>query len=201
MKFTKLLAVALFVLTAFTGFGQSLKLKSGKLDFLKGQKTVNVVYVYDNMNVAKGTEQEYIDKKVTEHNKKEAGKGDEWKKNWIGARQQRYQPKFEELMNKRLEDVGVKVGNYPDAPYTLILKTTFTEPGFNVGVMRMPAYTNLEADFVKTGTTNSEAVITMEKSPGADAMGYDFDAGSRISESYAKAGKSLGAYLVKQKAF
>lgn len=93
------------------------------------------------------------------------------------------------------------MGNYPDAPYTLVVKTIFTEPGFNVGVMRMPAYTNMEASFVKTGTTTYEAVITMMKAPGADAMGFDYDAGARISESYAKAGKSLGAFLQKQKAF
>jgi len=189
------------MLFAYSGFAQSMKLESGKLDFLKGQKTLNVVYAYDNMKVGKGTEQEYIDKKVTEYNKSEAGKGDKWQKGWVAARTERYQPKFEELMNKRLEDNGVKVGNYPDAPYTLVVKTTFTEPGFNVGVMRMPAYTNMEAVFVKTGSTNPEAVITMMKSPGADAMGYDFDAGARISESYAKAGKSLGAYLNKQKVF
>ena len=189
------------MLVAYSGSAQSMDVKSGKLDFLKGQKTINIVYAYDNMKVAKGTEQEYIDKKVADHNKKEAGKGEEWKKNWLTAREQRYQPKFEELFNKRLEDVSVKAGNFPTAPYTLILKTVFTEPGFNVGVMRMPAYTNMEAVFVKTGTTTEEAVITMTKAPGADAMGYDFDAGARISESYAKAGKSLGAFLTKKKAF
>ncbi|GAA4371204.1 hypothetical protein GCM10023185_46440 [Hymenobacter saemangeumensis] len=201
MKIAKTLAVALLSLLSYSSFAQSMDMKSGKLDFLKGQKNINIVYTYDNMMVGKGTEQDYVDKKVSEHNQKEAGKGDTWKKNWLGAREQRYQPEFEELLNKRLEDAGVKAGKFPDAPYTLILKTTFTEPGFNVGVMRMPAYTNMEAVFVKTGTTNPEAVIAMTKSPGRDAMGYDFDAGSRISESYAKAGKSLGAFLVKKKAF
>lgn len=201
MKFVKLLALALGLLLSFSGFSQSMKLASGKLDFLKGQKTINVVYVYDNMKVAKGTEEEYVNKKVTEHNQKEAGKGDKWKEAWISARQNRYQPKFEELINERLAEKGVKVGNFPTAPYTLIVRTTFTEPGFNVGVMRMPAYTNMEAVFVKTGTTAEEALITMTKSPGADAMGFDYDAGVRISESYAKAGKSLAAFLNKQKAF
>ena len=61
------------------------------------------------------------------------------------------------------------------------------------------AYTNLEAAFVKTGTKADLAVVSMMKSPGRDAMGYDFDAGERISESYAKAGKSLGNFLIKQK--
>jgi len=32
-----------------------------------------------------------------------------------------------------------------------------------------------------------------------DAMGYDFDTGVRIEESYAKLGKALGAFIAKQK--
>lgn len=201
MKIVRLLAIAIIMLSAYTGFAQSMKLKSGKLNFLKGQKIINVVYSYDNMKVGKGTEEEYINKKVTDHNKDKAGKGDTWKKNWVAAREQQYQPKFEELINKRLEEQGVKVGNYPNAAYTLILKTVFTEPGFNVGIMRMPAFTNMEAAFVKTGSTTEEAVVTMMKAPGADALGFDYDAGARIAESYAKAGKSLGAFLEKQKVF
>jgi hypothetical protein len=58
-----------------------MKLASGKLDFLKGQKTINLVYSYNDMRVGKGTEQEYITKKVTEYNKDKPGKGDEWKTN------------------------------------------------------------------------------------------------------------------------
>lgn len=133
------------------------------------------------------------------YNKDKPGHGDEWLKNWKNDRATRYQPKFEELINKQLEKSGAKVGNYPKAPYTLILRTTFIEPGFNVYMARRPAYTNLEAAFVKTGTTAELAVITMMKSPGRDAVGYDFDAGERISESYAKAGKSLANFLMKQK--
>ncbi len=153
----------------------------------------------DNVRVGKGTEQDYIDKKVIDYNKDKPGRGDEWLKNWKNDRASRYQPKFEELINKQLEKSGVQVGKFPNAPYTLVLRTVFIEPGFNVGVMRMPAYTNLEAAFVKTGTTADLAVVTMMKSPGRDAMGYDFDAGERISESYAKAGKSLANFLMKQK--
>ena len=92
------------------------------------------------------------------------------------------------------------MGHFPNAPYTLALRTLFIEPGFNVYMARRPAYTNLEAAFVKTGTTADLAVITMMKSPGRDALGYDYDAGERISESYAKAGKSLANFLMKQKA-
>ena len=40
----------------------------------------------------------------------------------------------------------------------------------------------------------------MMKSPGRDAVGFDYDAGERISESYVKAGKSLANFLLKQQA-
>jgi hypothetical protein len=33
--------------------------------------------------------------------------------------------------------------------------------------------------------------------PGQDAMGFDYDTGGRIAESYAKAGKEIGHYLLK----
>lgn len=199
MKIVKLLVPALLVGLSLSASAQSMRLKSGKLDFLKGQKNINIVYVYDNMGVGKGTEEEYVNEKVTKYNKDEPGKGDKWKAGWLSARTTKYQPMFEELLNKQLNEKGVQAGNFPNAPYTLILKTTFTEPGFNVGVMRMPAYTNSEAVFVKTGSTTEEAVVSMLKAPGRDAMGYDFDAGARISEAYAKSGKSLGNFLIKQK--
>ena len=201
MKIFKLLPLSLLLLLlASTSYAQSTKLASGSLDFLKGQKTINVVYAFDDVRVGKGSEQEYIDRKVADYNKDKPGKGDQWLKNWKGDRASRYQPMFEELINKQFEKAGVRVGSFPDAAYTLVLRTTFIEPGFNVGVMRKPAYTNLEAAFVKTGTAADLAVVTMMKSPGRDAMGYDFDAGERISESYAKAGKSLGSFMLKQKA-
>ena len=101
-------------------------------------------------------------------------------------------------MNKELENAGVKIGNYPNAEYTLILKTTFTEPGFNVGVMRKDAYTNFDAIFVKSNATDKIAVVNILNSPGRGGMGYDFDAGFRIQEAYAKGGKELAQFLSKK---
>lgn len=199
MKFNKLALAFLMVLIATTGFAQKLKLTSGKLDFLKDQKTINVIYDYETMGVGKfSKEEDYVNEKVSDYNQKEAGKGDEWKKNWIADRKNRFEPRFEELMNAHLEKYDVAVGSYPDAEYTIVLKTVFTEPGFNVGVMRRPAFVNLQAVFVKTASLTDEvAVVTIDKSPGRDAMGFDFDSGYRIQESYAKAGKELAQYINK----
>ena len=107
-KFTMLASLGL--LMGFASFAQKIKVTSGDLDFLKGQTAINVEYNYDNMGVGKfDKEEDYINQKVEDYNKKEAGRGDKWKESWIGDREERFEPKFEELINKNLEKSNVKV--------------------------------------------------------------------------------------------
>ncbi len=147
------------------------------------------------------TETAYTDKKVAEYNEDEAGKGDKWLESWNADKENTYQIKFEELLNLESLEEGVNItyGNYPDAEYTLILKTTFLEPGYNIGISRKNAYINVEVIFVKTEDKSTPvAVMTMLKVPGRGIFGSDYDTGYRIGEGYAKAGKSLVAYFAKK---
>ena len=199
-NFTAALGLAgLLALATASASAQSMKLESGTLDFLKGQTALNVEYVYDGLSVGKETEPAYMDKRMGEANKKEAGTGDKWKAGWIGGREKRFEPKFEELLNKQWEKKGVKAGQISDAKYTLVLKTTNLDPGWNVGVMRSPASVSTEAHFFDTKDRSKPlAVISIQKAPGRDAMGYDFDATYRMQEGYAKTGKELGSFLLKK---
>lgn len=193
--------MAISFITADASLAQRVDLRSGDVGVLSGQKTVNVEYDYSEFAVGKfATEQEYLDKKSAEYNAKEAGKGDAWKKAWVEDRKARYEPKFEELFNKGLQDKGITaVTARPDAQYTLIVKTKFIEPGFNVGVMRKNAYVDFEVDLVESANkSNKVAEIGMRNVPGGQFGGFDFDTGVRIAESYAKAGKSLAAFLDKK---
>ena len=194
-------AMAISMLAADAAQAQRVDLRSGDVAVLAGQKTVNVEYDYSDFGVGKfATEQEYLDKKSAEYNAKEAGKGDSWKKAWVDDRKNRYEPKFEELFNKGMEDKGLTaVSARPDAQYTLIVKTKFVEPGFNVGVMRKNAYVDFEIDLVESANkSNKVAEIALRNVPGGQFGGFDFDTGTRIAESYAKAGKSLAAFLDKK---
>lgn len=166
MKIKHLLITVLLLIQAVTLFGQKIKVTSGDLKFLKKQKNINILYDYSEMGVGKYEyEEDYVHDRVLKLNGKEAGKGDEWKAAWIADRKERFEPSFEELINKALAKRGVIVGNFENSEYTLILKTTFTEPGFNVGVVRKNAYTNMEAFFVKTGTTEPITIISLQKAP------------------------------------
>ena len=177
-----------------TTHAQKIKVLSGNIDKLKGVENINLEYDYSKMGVGKfATEKEYLEKKKADYNAKEAGKGDEWEKSWVADRKNRFEPQFEELFGKFS---GITAGDIPEAKYTLIFKTTFTEPGFNIYVTRKNAEIDGEAIIVETA--NREKVVarlSVLNNPGRTFGGNDYDTGTRIQEAYAMAGKGLGKYL------
>lgn len=169
------------------------------MGFLKQEQVVNVEYDYSTMGVGEfPKEEDYLSKRAAELEAKEPGRGEKWRVAWVEDRSRRFQPKFELLLNEMMKDrrAAVRFGAYEQATYTLVLKTTQTEPGWNVGIMRHPAFIDAEAVFVETrNRQNQVAVVSIVRSPGADAWGFDFDTGTRLAEAYAKAGKELGKLI------
>jgi hypothetical protein len=171
---------------------QRVKTTSGSDDILKSESSLNIEFNYDNLSVGKyKNEQDYIVAKTEEYNKKEAGKGDAWAASWKNDRQARYEPKFIELFK-----ITSGMSIVTDAKYTMIVKTVSIEPGWNIGISRKNAEIDLEVWIVETANkSNKLATFTINNVPGGTAFGYDFDTGLRISEAFAKAGKSLGKSL------
>jgi hypothetical protein len=177
---------------------QKIKTKEGDPSVLKNEATVNIEFTYDNISVGKfADEKDYIKKKTDEYNAKEPGRGDIWAKNWIADRQNKYEPKFTDLWA-----ITSKKTTSKDAKYTLIFKTKSIEPGYNVagGMVAFGGRKNAEIDgelwIVETANkSKTVAIITIENAPGGTWGGYDYDTGGRISESYAKAAKSLCKYI------
>lgn len=197
MRLTVLLF--LFILGgAIHAEAQKLK-QHGDLTFLKGQEKVNVVFNYDNMVVGKKSEAEYVAEKMAEKEKEEGlGAGEKWHEMWLADRSKFYEPKFLELINKTSK--GAEFGSFPDAQYTLEFKVTRFEPGWNIGLTKMPAQIDAVANFVESSAGEPLAHVTIDKAPGSQAMGYDFDVAARVKESFAISGKRLGA-LLNKKAF
>ncbi|HNR41472.1 MAG TPA: hypothetical protein PKL65_04510 [Bacteroidales bacterium] len=199
----KLLSVILIqvLIAGSISHAQKFTLKKGNLGFLKGEKSLLVTFDYSNMAVGKfDREDDYIAKKVEDYNKSEAGKGEKWKEAWKGDRASRYEPKFEQLFNRDAEKTGLTgTRDVTDARFEMNIHTTFTEPGFNIGITRKPAYIDLVITFRNISSGDETAVIEVRNCPGRDALGYDFDTGYRIEEAYAKLGKSLAAFIAKQR--
>jgi hypothetical protein len=189
LMFIGLLAISL------PGMSQKIKLVEGNVSALAGQKAITVEFIYDGMTVGKEkSETEYVTKKKAELNQKEAGRGDKWSEAWVADRKDRFEPQFRELFAKH--SLMTTAGDNPT--YKLIFKTTRTEPGWNIGISRVPAFIDAEVIIVETANPDKViAKLTVKNSPGRDAWGFDFDTGTRLQESYAKAGKEVGQFIVK----
>ncbi|HMJ48192.1 MAG TPA: hypothetical protein VK498_12745 [Ferruginibacter sp.] len=171
---------------------QKIKTVSGDLSPLKDETSINIEFLYDGMSVGKfDNEKEYLDKKTAEYNQKEPGRGDLWAKSWISDRASRFEPKFIELF---VENSKMNVDK--NAKYTLIFKTTSTEPGYNIYISRKNASIDAEVDIVETANRSKKiASLTVSNAPGRQFGGYDYDTGTRIMEAYAVSGKRLGKYI------
>jgi hypothetical protein len=193
MKATKsLLMICVMLSLSFAGFSQKIKTVEGDLAPLKNETKINIEFTYDEMSVGKyKKEQDYIDVKKEEYNKKEPGHGDRWAKAWVTDREGRFQPKFAQLFSENSDMVVTA-----KAKYTLIFHTTSTEPGYNIAISRKNAEIDGEVLIVETSNRNNViAKLSVNNAPGKSVMGNDYDSGERISEAYAKAGKSLGKYI------
>jgi len=191
------LTLALLLVTCVV-VGQ--KLKSGDVKVLKGQTTINLEYDYSNMAVGKfESADDYVADRKADMNKKKPGSGDQWAESWTNDRSARFHPMFEKNLNGKISDFGVTAKEgATDAKYTLIIHTTFVEPGFNVGVTRKNAYINIEVVLVETAAKDKPlAVIDLPKLQSVNMMGYDYDTGSRIQSCYDRAGDELGKFLCK----
>jgi hypothetical protein len=191
----KALLSAVVLLITSTAFGQKIHLKDGDKTVLKNENVINIEFTFDNLRVGKyNKEDEYIAAKKEEYNKKEPGRGDTWASRWKDDQQTRFPADFVNLFTKNASMTTSK-----DAKYTMIVHTTFIEPGFYTPIAFVRKYANINADIsiVETANKNkSVASFTIENSPGRSAIDIaDFDTGQRISEAYAKAGKELGKYL------
>jgi hypothetical protein len=192
----KKLLFAVLTIISFASSAQRITLIEGDLKALKGQTSFNSQFTYDNMIVGKEmTEKAYIDEKKAKLDEGEPGRGAKWEQSWKDDRVNRFAPQFRELFSKH---AGVSAVD-EKAPYTLIVKTTRTEPGWNVGVMKRPSFIDAEVWIVESANPKKTiAKVSIMNAAGRAAWGNDYETGARLQESYAKAGKGFGGFIKKQ---
>ena len=198
-KLSFILLIGAFMFPGGRIFSQC-KQVSGDVSILKGQTILNLQYDYSKMAIGKfKNEQDYVAHRSEDMNKKKPGDGDRWIEAWKNDRTSRFQPMFEKNVNERLAKFNVICKqNATDARFTLIIRTMFTEPGWNVGITRQNAWIKLQIDVVETANPGKVlASMEMKKEDSIYMGGYDFDTGGRIQSAYDRAGEHLGAFLVK----
>ena len=191
-KIILLIAVSLSILS--TANAQKIKVESGNLKFLKDVAEISVVFEYpEDIKYGKTSLNEYVEDKVKDKEKKEEGSGEEWKEKFFADRQ-RYNDKFILSLEKYTGDLYVAEDD-PDFEYTMIVKTTFMEPGFNIGIRRKNSAIDLVINFVKTNAPDVViASVKIRKAPGAAHP----DAGERMADAYYTAAQHFGKLLKKK---
>jgi len=138
----KLLAIFLVVFIATASFGQfgstaKLKLVTGSVKTLKTEKEYNLQYDYTGVKVGGIDEEDYLNDKVKKMDAKDPGSGEKFKDSWFSDREKRFEPKFEELLNKDINQHSAKASkDNKSAKYTILLKTDYIEPGYNIGISK-----------------------------------------------------------------
>ncbi len=196
----KKVSLILFATLLSTGlFAQKIAVKSGKLDFLKSESTIDVEFTYEKTKVGKFAEPDYKKKKISEMNAKVPNSGETWSAAWETDKSERYQPNFIELFNKIMSEKGkVTLTEGTGTKYKMVVNADMIEPGWNVGVSRRNSSVNLTATFIEVSTGKPVAVVTIINSSANDFFGTDFDVAYRVQESFGKAGRELAIFLIKK---
>lgn len=187
-----LLIAALPVLTIST-FAQKRELVYGSLNGMKAQKSYSISFSYDSMFVGMQIpEKAYLENKRKVWDEKEPGKGAAFVTQWYDARKKLYEPAF----IKSFEKFSLLKLNDKDAKYTMILKTSYVEAGWNIGVVGHAGEIGGELWIVESADTSKiAAIITLFECLGTDSYGGDFEMPRRIQSAYASAGKWLGEFI------
>ncbi len=187
----------------FSARAQKVKLVDGDLAFLKGQKVLKLEFTYDkNMKIGKMKADDYVNKKVSEKNKKKAGAGDDWLKKYRADLDTAFPRYFEHMFNmwkKKIATVDVEAN---DAQYIMVVNTTFIEPGYNVGISSKRPVANMEVTLVSKDDPGKElAKFTVTKSPGNSMFGSGFTFKDRVGGCYENAANAMASYFVRKKTF
>lgn len=209
-----IIALMLFITTSiFAQFGAmggamgtqivvaKVKLVSGDLSQIKG-KNLKLQLTYDNMLVSKYkvgfgkkiSEADYIKNKTEDLNKKEVGKGDEWASKWKSDKENRYIPSFITKFNELANPFGTSISS-TSGDITVVVHTSYTEPGYFIGIDKVPAIIATDITF-KDANGTVLAVVTISNCAG-QAFGFgDADTGARMGEAYEKCAKELAQLCI-----
>lgn len=218
LRLTIMLATC--TVAAYTSIAQKINWEQGAdLAFLKGQQQLAVSYDYTGITVTGQPEADYVREQQDALNKDEAGKGDEFVKEWTEARTKKYQPNFEKQFNHEMKKSGLELLPEGDAAYTLIVVTNDMELGKGKTFSKKPAKINFTLLFVATADKNKVLArgtllgVAGEVKPpkgsgwipggAGTAMSITANAqnrsySNRLAESYEKTAGILAKHLKKQ---
>lgn len=188
-------------LISFTGTAQKFKVLSGNFEALKNEKAFNVDFDYSEATFFKEkmSEADYVKKRQKEiTSDKGAAEAAVWLADWEKTKEETMPGKFLASANK-FNGKGITYSKGTDSPYTLVVKTTWVDPGWFGGVVKKPSQLNTILNFV--ASDDPDHVVLSISCNGA--LGDIYPTGipntnDRIAEAYAKTSKEFVGFMKKK---
>lgn len=184
----------LLIAIVFSAVTAQEKIQEGSFKNLAAITAYNVVFDYTGMEIhGYKTEEEFLADKM---NKREGEKSEDFRRHWFEDRENNYEPKFIAYFNERMAGKGVAVGKNPEAQYTMLIKTLWLYPGYNVGIGKEPPKITAVITVYETANpSNILLKVLYDKSIGIDPPAQRFTAGNRIAGAYEKLAKNITMQL------
>ncbi|MDR3297620.1 MAG: hypothetical protein LBS94_05235 [Prevotellaceae bacterium] len=190
----KVLLAVLCAASVTFAYAQKIK---GSVDFLKGQNNVNIVFVFEATTFDGESQESYLKEKTKRADSEAEAEKEvsEWKAKWEGEGRNTFKQIFIRYCSYELENFSFKLGEYPDAAYTIVVTVEDVDPGNFAGPFSHPAKLKAFFDFVKTGETNALAMLKLEDIYNPEILSSDEFA--RMKGGFGELGKELGTKLKK----
>lgn len=184
----------IFFQVVFTqGHAQEITLVQGSFKVLIDEKTVDLEFTYDSLQVGKyKNESDYVKKKVSEINKKYPGKGDSWALQWTAQRKEYFEPWFIKAFKASSgKDTSMS------SKYILIFNTSYIEQGFSSAAILVHKNPEVGGELVLVDSKDRTKIIAKAKITKAiGKAGPHFETGEHLEGAYAEAGDSAGAFVL-----
>jgi hypothetical protein len=150
-------------------------------------------FTYDSLQVGKYKhEADYVQKKVTEMNKKTPGKGDAWAQEWTAQRKTDFEPAFTRAFKE-----GSGIDTASSSRYLLIFNTNYIEQGFSSAGILVHKNPEIRGELVLVEASDKAKVIAKAKITKAmGKAGPHFETGEHLDGAYAEAGEGLGVFVL-----
>jgi hypothetical protein len=165
---------------------------SGDISCLKGQNQINITFDYQGVTYDGESESNYF-------KNEEKAKKEDWRTAWTSSfRTDKWEPRLVKDLNKEISKKNMECGDFPDAPYTIIVKLVDIDPGTFAGPMSVPAKVTANAIIVKTGSDSALGTIELKK---ITYSGYFLNPlpELRVGEAFSCVGETIGKKLSKIK--
>ena len=187
-------------------------LSDRRLTFLKGEKHMNVEYVYDGVLINGKQEADFLESQKDNLNEKDAKKGESFVTHWQTSKTAKYPKNFEHAF-RSMARKNMRIAQGTKEKYTLVVKLVKVKTGEASFGNKAPSYADFEISFVEAASgkvlakariINVKGIVKAKSNIGPQgsvmrvvARSVNIDVANRIAQCYESAAFATAKYVIR----